>query len=451
MSEDITLSITPDINFSAFSRTDSTTNLSIPMVDYGGADTRPIAESGKAEEDDELSSYEGGSPYFDRLPDEIMLKVLGYLDPMALIKVGMVDKRFKELSDMVSLWDKVSFGKQWKPHSAINADTYRRSYKQFYLDQKAAEARRKQQLRNQQLRRRRDRFASIMLHTVFNKLGEWLCYFCLLTFTITCVLKLDDIIQAPWPTVMIPVYIATFILFINPFMLCAFSCASDYYDFRDELKEGEECYSPVLFVPAILHFFRGTREERVIPFWTFLIQFVLFIVLSSVKLGGANISWFAALWPVMSLAVCCTLCMFLCDFRCWKRENNFPERAAIIPVFIGVIVFSVFLALQLDMIVCWSWHVVFAPAYATILFCGINLLMSYLRRRDNCLRTNSWLKGAYGMFAVLFMIPTPVFLGLLAANLNGTFDAKWATVFVPVWVFDALCFAVYIILDVTVV
>lgn len=82
-----------------------------PLVRKPTKNTQPLRRTGLSQ-----------AAYIERLPCEILLKIFSYLDPMSLMSVGSVNKRFYELAKDNLIWYKIYISR-WKVNQRWKCDS----------------------------------------------------------------------------------------------------------------------------------------------------------------------------------------------------------------------------------------------------------------------------------------------------------------------------------------
>ena len=436
-------------NMSEFARTESLTN-------FATEEANPRPYSPPTLEQESGGKKGSRTPYFDSMPDDLLLRIFGNLGPFDLTRMLEVDRRFAEVSRSLPLWQKVAEGQPWEPSQGANrtAQTYVNAYKNYVLEQRRAANIAAQQAYDQMMKDREDALGGILINLCYSKMVDWLCAVCYVIFTVLVGYRLDHRIDCAWALVFIPLYLVMAIMVAAPALLCVFSVNTEYSDFSKHLRMDEH----LLTGPAVSFLlgrpFRMTLPERVIPFWFFLAHIVTLVVLVSLKLAGADYKWSLTVIPVYSLALLIIgLLVFL--EPCIIDDYDAVERLLWLPVVIFVAVGVGFVAAQLDELIHWSWHVVLVPAYLAAIY-GLfvhiaNFFCSVSGFTDRLSEDKKFLSFPIMASIFVFVLPLVVLVPVVGQVLNGAIDETWITVFTPIWISDGValiaCLVGQIVLD----
>eukprot|EP00727_Mastigamoeba_balamuthi_P012350 m51a1_g7738 hypothetical protein (459) ;mRNA; r:198585-200747 len=393
------------------------------------------------------------SGLFDALPDELVLHVHSFLDPQTLGRLAQSCRRFYCLSHDLPMWKEVSKRQNWSGSGAQSGGMSRSYYR--FLSYRRHEREHQQAAervaREHRARTRRTHALHALLCGAFARPWEWLTTCMILLFTVFCVMKWDRTIDWAWSTVFVPLYVVLFQVVVAPLSYTLVRHMFDE-DFEMELDPSKTC-RPLLFNAIFVLPLTSKNARRYAIFFTLLVTLCAFGVLLAVKASIPD----AFSWPIVFIPmyIACGFLAVLPLFieegllqECITEDREWVDRVALVPVGLLLLLFSIFLPLQMEETVAWSWHSVMAPLYCLIAY--LTILPVALTISSTCCldefmnRHSRWSDDqtafcllSTGIVVVVFA-PLLTFLVLMAQYLDGERDYRYSTMFIPIFISQSI-------------
>ncbi|EGG20304.1 hypothetical protein DFA_07427 [Cavenderia fasciculata] len=395
-------------------------------------------------EDDDDEEIEVDDDYImspiDWIPDELLARIYGYLDPAHLGRAATVCSRFYKISYDASLWRDVL--KQWEltsPQSLYNKNLkkhkrYRGDFDEddghghhsshhhsrrrkgglemeegggggtvknhplrertYYVERFKAEVKAHQssELRHMEMARvtkyqqNIESSAKLMKYAFYAEPWYdilWLA--CIIFFSILLPLQCEGVIEWPWATIFTPLLPIVYLAVGAPITYEYFKYKNNY-DYVDELGIIQERRVPsfvkLLFFEPL---WDADHMDRLF-FFTPILTIVTFLILIIVKLSdGALVSWGGVFVPLLILCVALFFFPFFYPHRINNTRCIFDQ---IFMIFINslIFIFVILLYKKINNDLNVSWYYIFIPLFisdlALIFYPLVILMLKKIQRLD---------------------------------------------------------------------
>ncbi|KAH3732588.1 hypothetical protein Pelo_16574 [Pelomyxa schiedti] len=370
------------------------------------------------------------SGIFDKLPDELVIKILTLTNLRTIGKISQTCSRMYALAWDPGLWNFIAKKRNWseKQTKAFYISEFKKA-KQRKEDAKRAKIQAEIRRKAEAKKRR----AKNYVIAASSRLWEWL-YICIgLYFLITLVLKLESVIDWPWIAIAGPV-LACFVHIY--FFISLYIGMKVKYEIPDiEPSEGD-CYTPIfnsLWFQGVENDDCGQRCSCFSPiFVTLPFQIMLFIWL----VGGEDDLFPRWILPI-PLHLLSAYLMVLpgcagvhCGKRSWKQLvwQQLTVGAILLSIFLCLLSIKLadpggpiaWIGVLSPMITLQLWLVACPLLICTGQICCINM------HGDDSLLFGGWIVGAICVGTLVL-----AFEFMLAMTLDGTRDYQWSIIMVP--------------------
>jgi len=395
------------------------------------------------------------------LPDELLVRIWSYLDPISIGRVAQVCRRFRDISYDVPMWRDCALPWLESQSDQYQTDSQKYSYSYFvrqFVSYRKGEKRLELERRREAMlirdQKMRDRASHIMKITSYGRLWEWVCAICLVLFTILLVLRLDGKISSPWVAVFAPLLFALAQLLLAPSLYDSFRSIYNY-NFDKELEPDEDhnrVCGPIFFYLAFPAPFQTDPTTSRCFIYPSIILFITWVTLLVIRLDRPDLPlpWWGVFVPLFALL------LLWINIPLWVGSGNFIQdqkrldRLLCSMIISTVLAFVILLVLKLENYIESSWYVVMSPLWLCkglilvipMILCLITLSIFlcdcgevfWLRHTRWALHWRPLCMTCAGLYFLL-VAPLIVFQVLVAQTLEGVAHS-WAVVFVPLFVVE---------------
>lgn len=279
-----------------------------------------------------------------------------------------------------------------------------------------------------------------------NRANEIACIILLFILTSFICTKLDHKFDAPWPCVLIPLYLLTAFIF-GPIIIYILLTWYSQLHLEDEFDLNLLCGQTFLW---ILSFSWLDIRELVsfLKLFTWVFMWVAGLILLSLKLTGVGIHWAIVSIPFHFILL--TMGVIIVRRKNLLDDDECFERCYMVPILLLISIFLILLVVQLETNVYWSWHIVFIPLYI-IDFLSVFYLLAPLISMccfwsfDDLLDDDPQiLMALVGLFDFFIMGPILIFKILLGLTLDGIKDYTFSSIFSTLYIVESLGFLMYL-------
>ena len=276
--------------------------------------------------------------------------------------------------------------------------------------------------------------------------------------TILAILKLDHRMEASWPEVMIPMIWFVFNIFWQPALYALWLVILSRKGLVDAfhgMYDDRGWIRPMLFRYA---FYLVFNDRVNFAFFLPLISFTVFAVSIALPMG-----WFAThcvegmgcdapgiyyFIPLMIIFVGVAVAVIVA----LDRDTRF-ERIFVPPLLILATLGLIFVMLNVDGFVHWSWNVALIPFYILlgVMVVEIAISLFYMNCCHSYYRRHSVLGGEYEIFQIVlivilvfWVIPAIVFVSISGPFFDGYLDLSYAKYFSPLLVIFSVFGIIYV-------
>jgi hypothetical protein len=291
--------------------------------------------------------------------------------------------------------------------------------------------------------------AKFLLCCCYGRPHEWLSVICLILTTILSVLKLDDIIDASWGVIMIPMYLIMLQIFGAPIIYDILSSIYKYYyDHELEPDNNPWCAPIFFFLLFVVPIQEGKNKTKVVMY-PLMTSFLLFLILFFIRINHPDaLPWWGVFLPLLVALLLVSIIPLMVGYGVFSDRRRFDRILPSILTLV-LIVFVVFLFLKLDETIDWNWYQVMIPLWVlesllVVIPPVLSILTFIFDRADSY-----WLDdrtrwtddvGPFCItsliFSVLVITPLLTFQVLLAQYLENDLDTTYAMIFIPLFVLE---------------
>eukprot|EP01125_Pyxidicula_operculata_P012981 TRINITY_DN4273_c0_g1_i2.p1 TRINITY_DN4273_c0_g1~~TRINITY_DN4273_c0_g1_i2.p1 ORF type:complete len:462 (-),score=54.09 TRINITY_DN4273_c0_g1_i2:67-1452(-) len=377
-------------------------------------------------------------PFFDYMPDEVLVNIYSYLSEQEILSVGQCCKRFYELLNEETVWDEKARG--WANLRVSKANVADKSLREYYTAKyKQNKDIQKQKDHQEQLRREQEaqQEREFRKYVVWNVL--WLSMFSMeipltiliFIWTIFLALRADDTILWDYHRVFSPMYLAHVQFFCG---LVAGDCIKWNKDNYREFLDIRSLMTLILRKAAPL----DSRRKFSI-YWLWMCSFLFFLFLAqSLEDSNEFFSSGYVLIPIFAVFVCLApiFCSW-CSCRC--RESTVVSTIMLCITFWVIIWAMIMIYLKSESYVSYSWAATFSAIWGVFIalltvyiVIGTLLCLDGGNERKWCRRT--------ALPIVIAFILIVIWLILMTVNLDKFYSDE------PTWPWVYTCIPLYIFL-----